>query len=336
MTSASAPARGPLRPEEIVRLEEGAVVLLDQRALPAREEHVVCRTTQALVEAIRTLAVRGAPAIGVAGAMGVAAAARRGEDVDDAAHRLATARPTAVNLAWAVGHVRQAGDDPDVLAARARALHEAEVDRCRAMAGHALPLFPRGSRPLTHCNTGALATGGVGTALGAIVAGFEAGAVEHVYVDETRPLLQGARLTAWELHRAGVPFSVIVEGAAASVLATGRATHVVTGADRIAANGDTANKVGTYGLAVLARHHGVPMVIVAPTSTVDLETADGAAIVVEERDPAEVAPGWPAWNPAFDVTPASLLDAIVTEAGVHRTPYPGALAAAVAARPANG
>lgn len=330
---APAPAAGPLRPEEIVRLEHGAVVLLDQRSLPAREEQLVCRTTAELVEAIRTLAVRGAPAIGVAGAMGVAAAAQRGEDVDDAAHRLATARPTAVNLAWAVRHVRLAGDEPGVLAGRARALHGAEVERCRAMARHALPLFPAGSRPLTHCNTGALATGGVGTALGAIVAAFEAGTVEHVYVDETRPLLQGARLTAWELDRAGVPFSVIVEGAAASVLAAGRATHVVTGADRIAANGDTANKVGTYGLAVLARHHGVPMVIVAPTSTVDLETADGAAIEVEERDPAEVAPGWPAWNPAFDVTPAALLDAIVTEAGVHRAPYPEALAAAVAARP---
>lgn len=335
MTAAPAPARGPLRPDEIVRLEDDAVVLLDQRALPAREERLVCRTTQQLVEAIRTLAVRGAPAIGVAGAMGVAAAARRGEDVDDAALRLATARPTAVNLAWAVGHVREAGDDPDVLAARARALHEAEVERCRAMARHALPLFAAGSRPLTHCNTGALATGGVGTALGAIVAAHEAGLVEHVYVDETRPLLQGARLTAWELARAGVPFSVIVEGAAASALASGRATHVVTGADRIAANGDTANKVGTYGLAVLARHHGVPMVIVAPTSTVDLETADGTAIEVEERDPAEVVPGWPAWNPAFDVTPASLLDAIVTEAGVHRAPYPAPLAAAVGARPAR-
>ncbi|MEZ5099380.1 MAG: S-methyl-5-thioribose-1-phosphate isomerase [Thermoleophilia bacterium] len=280
---------------------------------------------------MRTLAIRGAPAIGVAGAMGVAAAARRGEDVDEAAHRLATARPTAVNLAWAVAHVRAAGDEPGRLAARARALHEAEVERCRSMSRHALPLFPAGSRPLTHCNTGALATGGHGTALGAIVTAFEAGRIEHVYVDETRPLLQGARLTAWELARAGIPFSVIVEGAAASALASGRATHVVTGADRIAANGDTANKVGTYGLAVLARHHGVPMLVVAPTSTVDLATPDGAGIVVEERDPAEVTAGWPAWNPAFDVTPAALVDAIVTEAGVHRPPLAPGLAAAVAA-----
>jgi methylthioribose-1-phosphate isomerase len=189
------------------------------------------------------------------------------------------------------------------------------------MGAHALELFPEGARVLTHCNAGGLATGGYGTALGAVRAAFEAGRVEHVWVDETRPLLQGARLTAWELDALGIPHAVIPDGAAASFMARGEVDLVVTGADRIAANGDTANKIGTYSLAVLAAHHDLPLVVVAPTSTLDPATASGADIPIEERDPAEVTARFPARNPAFDVTPAALVSAIVTERGVHRPPY---------------
>jgi methylthioribose-1-phosphate isomerase len=210
---------------------------------------------------------------------------------------------------------------PDPTRERARAIHEAEVERCREMARHAVELFPAAAGVLTHCNAGGLATGGYGTAVGAIRAAWEAGRVVHVWVDETRPLLQGARLTAWELEQLAIPHTVIVDGAAASRMAAGEVDLVVTGADRIAANGDTANKIGTYGLAVLARHHGVPMVVVAPTSTLDPATATGAAIPVEERDAAEVTPRFAARNPAFDITPAELVTAIVTERGVHSAPY---------------
>ncbi len=301
-------------------------MLLDQRRLPAEEVELVCRSTAELVEAIRTLAVRGAPAIGVAAAYGYAAAAARGEDLAEAARVLAGARPTAVNLAWALRELEAAGDDPAALADRARALHREEVERCRRMAEHALALFSPGSRPLTHCNTGGLATGGYGTALGAIRRAFEAGLVESVLVDETRPLLQGARLTAWELGRARVPHAVIADAAAGAFKARGEVTHVLTGADRIAANGDTANKVGTYALAVLAAHHGLPFLVVAPSSTVALATPAGAAIPIEERDGAEVTESAPARNPAFDVTPAELVTAIVTEEGVHRPPYAESLA----------
>jgi len=204
---------------------------------------------------------------------------------------------------------------------RARALHEEEVDRCRRMAVHAAELFTPGTRALTHCNAGGLATAGYGSAVGALRAAAEQGLLERVLVDETRPLLQGARLTAWELEQAGIPHTVIADSAAGALMAHGEVDLVVTGADRIAANGDTANKIGTYSLAVLAAHHGIPLYVVAPSSTVDLAIADGSAIPIEERDPAEVSERFPARNPAFDVTPAALIGAIVTERGIHRPPY---------------
>jgi methylthioribose-1-phosphate isomerase len=312
-----------LAPEQIVRLEGDAVVLLDQRRLPDEVVELRCGTSAEVAEAIRTLAVRGAPAIGVAAAYGLALAAQHGEDLDAAYETLAAARPTAVNLRWALDELRA-----DPTAERARRLHEEEVERCRTMAAHAAPLLAAasaGSRVLTHCNAGGLATAGYGTAIGAIRAAWERGLVQHVWVDETRPLLQGSRLTAWELETLGIPHAVVADSAAASLMAAGEVDAVVTGADRIAANGDTANKIGTYGLAVLARHHGLPLVVVAPTSTLDPAAATGAAIPIEERDPGEVTPRFAARNPAFDVTPADLIAAIVTEAGVHRPPYASSL-----------
>jgi methylthioribose-1-phosphate isomerase len=305
-----------LEPDRIVRLEDDAVVLLDQRRLPREEVELRCATSAEVADAIRVLAVRGAPAIGVAAAYGLALAAEHGEDLDEALSRLAAARPTAVNLGWALEAMR---DDPT--RERAQRIHADEVERCRRMGAHAVELFPPGARVLTHCNAGGLATGGYGTALGAVRAAFEAGRVAHVWVGETRPLLQGARLTAWELEQLGIPHAVIADGAAGSFMASGEVDVVVTGADRIAANGDTANKIGTYGLAVLAAHHAVPLVVVAPTTTLDPAAATGADIPIEERDPAEVTDRFTARNPAFDVTPASLLAAIVTERGIHRAPY---------------
>jgi methylthioribose-1-phosphate isomerase len=322
---------GDLQPEEIVRLEAQAVVVLDQRRLPDDVVELKCRSASEVAEAIRTLAVRGAPAIGIAAAYGYALAAARGEDLEAAAAVLLASRPTAVNLSWAIAELRRAGQEPAALAERARALHEEEAERCRRMAVHAAGLLAPGTRALTHCNTGALATGGVGTALGAIREGFARGLVEHVVVGETRPLLQGTRLTAWELERAGVPHTVVADAAAGSLMARGEVGAVLTGADRIAANGDVANKIGTYPLAVLAARHGIPFYVVAPSSTVDLETATGADIPIEERDPAEVTARFAARNPAFDVTPASLVTAIVTELGVHTAPYEDSLAAARAA-----
>jgi methylthioribose-1-phosphate isomerase len=312
-----------LAPEAIVRLDEAipAVVVLDQRRLPETVVELECRTVPELVEAIETLAVRGAPAIGVAAAYGLALAALRGDDLEEAARLLAGSRPTAVNLAWALAELR---DDPTP--AHARALHEEEVDRCRAMAAHAAGLFTIGARALTHCNAGGLATGGYGSAVGALRTAWERGLLAHVLVDETRPLLQGARLTAWELETAGIPHDVIADSAAAAMMQAGDVDLVVTGADRIAANGDTANKIGTYSLAVLARHHRIPLYVVAPSSTVDLATPDGAGIPIEERDPTEISARFPARNPAFDVTPAALVTAIVTETGVHRPPYTESLA----------
>jgi methylthioribose-1-phosphate isomerase len=308
-------ARSPLEPEQIVRLESDRVVVLDQRRLPDEEVELECRSSGDVAEAIRTLAVRGAPAIGVAAAYGYALAAANGEDLATARATLLASRPTAVNLAWALAELDAVPSER--WAERAREIHAEEVERCRRMAEHALALFQPGSRPLTHCNTGALATGGVGTALGAVQRAWEAGLVESVLVGETRPLNQGARLTAWELERAGVPHAVCADSAAASLMARGEITHVVVGADRIARNGDTANKIGTYALAVLACHHGIPLVVVAPTSTIDLAAATGADIPIEERDPAELTDRFPARNPAFDVTPAELIAAIVTEHGVH-------------------
>jgi methylthioribose-1-phosphate isomerase len=319
-------ARRSLQPEDVVRLEADAVVVLDQRRLPDSVVELRCGSAAEVAEAIRTLAVRGAPAIGVAAAYAMAFAAAHGEDLVTAERVLAAARPTAVNLAWALEQMR---DEPT--AERARRIHEDEVERCRRMAFHAAALLAPGSRVLTHCNTGALATGGYGSALGAIRAAVEQGLVEHVWVGETRPLLQGARLTAWELEALGVPFAVVADAAAAGLMARGEVDAVLTGADRIAANGDTANKVGTYGLAVLARRHELPFVVVAPGSTLDPATPDGDSIPIEERDPAEVSTRFPARNPAFDVTPGELITAIVTEAGVHRAPYGESLATAAVA-----
>jgi methylthioribose-1-phosphate isomerase len=309
-----------LEPEQILRLEDDRVVLLDQRRLPAEVVELECRTAAEVADAIRAMVVRGAPAIGIAAAYGLALAAANGEDLEEADRVLRAARPTAVNLGWALDELAA---DPS--AERARSLHRDEVARCRAMAAHAASLLAPGTRALTHCNAGGLATGGYGSAVGALQSAWEQGLLAHVWVDETRPLLQGARLTAWELETAGIPHAVIADAAAASLMAAGEVDAVVTGADRIAANGDTANKIGTYSLAVLARYHGVPLYVVAPSSTVDHRTARGADIPIEQRDPSEITERFAARNPAFDVTPADLITAIVTEHGVHASPYADSL-----------
>jgi methylthioribose-1-phosphate isomerase len=314
-----------LEPERILRLEDDKVVFLDQRRLPLEEVEVECRTAAEVAEAIRTMVVRGAPAIGVAAAYGYALAVAQGEDPAAADRLLRESRPTAVNLAWALDQMH---DEPSY--AHARRLHADEVDRCRLMAAHTADLLSPGTKALTHCNAGGLATGGYGSAVGALLAAWERGLLEHVWVDETRPLLQGARLTAWELETASIPHAVIADSAAASLMAAGDVDCVITGADRIAANGDTANKIGTYSLAVLARHHDIPLFIVAPSSTIDLQTPDGSAIPIEERDPREVTERFAARNPAFDVTPSALITAIVTETGVHRPPFHESLVGVVA------
>ena len=309
-----------------MRLEDDRVIFLDQRKLPGEEVEVDCRTAAEVADAIRTMVVRGAPAIGVAAAYGLALAAAHGEDLVAADAVLRASRPTAVNLAWALDEM--SGDpSPD----HARAIHAAEVERCRQMASHTADLLSPGTRALTHCNAGGLATGGYGSAVGALLTAFERGLLAHVWVDETRPLLQGARLTAWELETAAIPHAVIADSAAGSLMAAGEVDCVITGADRIAANGDAANKIGTYSLAVLARYHELPLYVVAPSTTLDLGTPDGASIPIEERDPAEVTARFAARNPAFDVTPAALISAIVTERGVHRAPYVESLSGAVAA-----
>jgi methylthioribose-1-phosphate isomerase len=306
-----------LDPEQILRLDGDTVVMLDQRLLPVEEAWVECRRTAEVAGAIRDMVVRGAPAIGIAAAYGYAAAAARGDDLCEARRVLAESRPTARNLFWALEEMA-AADDPTEAARR---IHRDEVDRCRRMAAHAAELVVPGSTVLTHCNAGGLATGGYGTAVGAIRAAWERGLVEHVFVDETRPLLQGARLTAFELAALEIPHTVIVDSAAASMMARREVDCVFTGADRIAANGDTANKIGTYSLAVLCDYHAIPLYVVAPTSTVDPATPTGAGIPIEERNGAEVTERFAARNPAFDVTPAELIAAIVTEDGVHRPPY---------------
>jgi methylthioribose-1-phosphate isomerase len=315
-----------LEPERILRLEDDGVVFLDQRRLPLEEIDVTCRTAAEVADAISTMVVRGAPAIGVAAAYGIALAAAHGENLGAADRVLRASRPTAVNLAWALDKMR---DDPSY--EHARRIHADEVERCRRMASHTADLLAAGTRALTHCNAGGLATGGYGSAVGALLTAWERGVLQHVWVDETRPLLQGARLTAWELETAAIPHAVIADSAAASLMAAGEVDCVITGADRIAANGDTANKIGTYSLAVLAAYHSIPLYVVAPSSTVDLDTPDGSGIPIEERDPAEITARFAARNPAFDVTPSELIAAIVTEAGVHRMPYAESLAGAVAA-----
>jgi methylthioribose-1-phosphate isomerase len=304
-----------------------AIELLDQTRLPAEEVVISCADVPALVAAISRLAVRGAPLLGLAGAYGVALAALRGDDVRAAAALIGAARPTAVNLAWGAGQALAAWEQGGSQAAlaRARAIEAADAAASAAIAEAGLSLVPPGARILTHCNTGRLVSAGEGTGFAIVLAAHRAGRLERLWVDETRPLLQGARLTAWEARQAGIPHAVLADGAAAALMAAGQVDLVITGADRIAADGATANKVGTYGLAVLARHHGVPFVVAAPVSTVDLDTPDGAAIPVEQRAPGEVTEvagqpvtpaGTEAWNPAFDVTPPSLITALVTERGV--------------------
>ena len=309
-----------------IEWSDGRVRMIDQRLLPGRLEFVEAATVDELCEAIRTLAVRGAPALGVAGAMGMALAAVNGEDPEAAAARIVATRPTAVNLAWGVGRGLEA-DDPVAEAVR---LAADDVARNRRLGAHGAGLVPEGGRVLTHCNAGALACAGYGTALGVIRAAHETGRRPSVWVDETRPVLQGARLTAWELDRLGIPATLVADVMAASLMAAGDVDCVVVGADRIAANGDVANKVGTYGLAVLARHHGIPFYVAAPMSTVDPACPTGADIPIERRSGDEVtsieghriAPaGVEAENRAFDVTPAELVTAIVTEEGVFRAPY---------------
>jgi methylthioribose-1-phosphate isomerase len=307
---------------EPLRFEDGALLVLDQRALPDEECWIRCETVEQVADCIRTLAVRGAPAIGLAAAYGLALA----DDRDSAAALLRSTRPTAVNLAWALEQCR---DAPDVLEV-ARRLHREQDEADRRLAGLGAELFGEGTRALTHCNAGALATGGYGTACGVLRAAWERGRLAEVWVDETRPLLQGARLTAWELRQAGIPHRVVADSAAGSLMARELVDRVVVGADRIAANGDVANKVGTYPLAVLASRHGVPFYVAAPLSTIDLATPDGSAIPIEERDPGEVLEGGHAFNPAFDVTPAELVTAILTEAGVLEPPYAQSIARAVA------
>jgi methylthioribose-1-phosphate isomerase len=310
--------RRNLKPEDIVRYEEDGpcVVLLDQRRLPDEVVELRCHSAADVAAAISDMAIRGAPAIGVAAAYGLALAAERGEDVGAAAALLAASRPTAVNLVWALEQLRE-----EPTPERARALHEEEVGRCRAMAAHAAELFAPGTRALTHCNAGGLATGGYGSAVGALRNAWERGVLERVWVDETRPLLQGSRLTAWELEAAGIPHAVIADSAAASLMAAGEVDCVITGADRIAANGDTANKIGTYSLAVLAAHHDIPLYVVAPSSTIDPATPDGASIPIEHRSPEEITTRFAAVNPAFDVTPAELIAAFVTEHGVQQPAF---------------
>jgi len=327
-----------------------AVRMIDQTLLPQSEKIIDLTTIPALCEAIRMLRVRGAPAIGCAAACGVAMAASRSgalsqkelqAELRQAMDDLAATRPTAVNLFWALERMRRLVDDDKLdaeglkraLEAEARAIVADDLDRCQRMGKHGAELIPAGARILTHCNAGALATAGYGTALGVIRAAAEQGKVARVYADETRPLLQGARLTAWELCRAGIPCTVICDNMSASLMAHGEIDCVVVGADRIAANGDFANKIGTYGVAVLAKYHGIPFYVAAPISTVDYSLASGAGIPIEQRNPREVAelghfakcPVVPEdagiYNPAFDVTPAALVTAIVTEHGVAKAPF---------------
>jgi methylthioribose-1-phosphate isomerase len=319
----------PLPPT--VEWREGSVRLIDQRRLPEDLTFIEVATVDELCEAISTLAVRGAPALGVAGAMGVALAANLGQDIQAAASRIIETRPTAVNLQWGVRRALAASDP--VLEATVMAGED--VERNRRLGAVGAGLLAEGSRVLTHCNAGSLACVGYGTALGVIRAAHEAGKHPSVWVDETRPVLQGSRLTAWELDRLGIPATVVVDAAAGSLMANGEVDCVIVGADRIAANGDVANKIGTYSLAVLARHHGIPFYVAAPVSTIDLACTSGAAIPVEQRVGEELASvggrrvtptGTAIANPAFDITPARLISAIVTEDGVVIRPHRNALA----------
>ncbi len=349
-------ARSPQAPYEVIRWSAQGLALLDQTRLPWQVEHITVPDLDSACEAIATMRVRGAPAIGICAAYALAREAMRlaarpapevREGLAEAAARLAATRPTAVNLRWAVTRVLAAVEPaPDGAAVAslatdaATAIHAEQVEADRRMAALGADLLADGAGTVvTHCNTGPLATGGLGTALGVVIEAYRRGRVRDVLVDETRPRLQGARLTSWELQQHGIPHHVIADGAAAGLIGPRGVRAAFVGADRIAASGDTANKVGTFGLALACRYHGVPFYVVAPRSSVDRATPEGSAIVIEERDAAEVlfaaqtplaAPGARALNPAFDVTPAALITAIVTEAGVLRPPYGPALRNAVA------
>ena len=330
--------------------EADAVVMIDQRKLPGEEIYVRCRTAAEVARAIRTMVIRGAPAIGVAAAMGIALGMRTSAATGTqkfaaqfykTCELMAATRPTAVNLFWAIERMKRsfaaaasAGESveqiKDRLDREAEAIHDEDVASCRAMGAFGAEVVPPGARILTHCNAGALATAGYGTALGVIRGAVEQGKLVTVVADETRPFLQGARLTAWELMREGIQTTVITDNMAGSLMHQGRIDLVVVGADRIAANGDTANKIGTYGVAVLAREHDIPFYVAAPLSTIDLNTPDGAHIPIEERNRKEVthvagsqlAPdGALVWNPAFDVTPHRFIAGIITERGIFRAPY---------------
>ena len=305
-----------------------AVGYLDQRALPQTVVRERARTVDDVVEAIRSLAVRGAPAIGIFGGYGVALAAQlhHGAAFEDAVQRIRAARPTAVNLAYAVDRVT-ARADRDYLA-EATAIHAEQRDVDARIGRFGAEMLPRKGNVMTHCNAGPIATGGEGTALAAIIAAHRSGKSLHVFVDETRPLLQGARLTMFELREAGVPCTLITDSAAAVTMQRKKIDAVVVGADRIARNGDTANKIGTYGVAILAAHHGIPFYVAAPRSTFDFAMASGMEIPIEERSPDEIriVPDDPAYNPAFDVTPGRLITGIITEYGVLQPPYEDSIA----------
>lgn len=341
-----------------LRWRDDAVLMLDQRRLPEEEVYLTLCGLEEIAQAIENLTIRGAPAIGCAAAMGIALAAVTSAatgvealfaDLERASERLARTRPTAVNLFWALRRMSEVwksnarADGVDairaVLIREAQAIHDEDVQTCRAIGSAGLELVPAGSRILTHCNAGALATAGYGTALGLVRAAVEAGREVSVLADETRPYLQGARLTAWELQRDRVPVTVITDNMSGHMMQQGEVDLVIVGADRIAANGDVANKIGTYSVAVLARAHEIPFYVAAPISTVDLATPDGSAIPIEERGRAEVAElgervlvprGVPVRHPAFDITPAELVTAIVTERGIIRAPYSQALASLAA------
>jgi methylthioribose-1-phosphate isomerase len=338
---------------ETIEWTQNGVVMIDQTRLPHETAYVTCRTYVEVADAIRNMVIRGAPAIGVAAAMGIALGALHSEDLDRdmpiICDALRNTRPTAVNLFWAIDRMKGVYGSVQRLRVeeiRARLVEEAQKIRGediainKAIGRHGAPLVPDHKTVLTHCNAGALATAGYGTALGVVRAAVEMGKHIDVFADETRPFLQGARLTAWELHRDGIDATLITDNMAGHFMARGRIDLAMVGADRIAANGDAANKIGTYSIAVLARHHGLPFYFVAPTSTVDLATPAGDSIDIEERDQHEVvafrgvrtAPdGTLAANPAFDVTPATLITAIVTESGVVWEPFGDGLEQAVLA-----
>ncbi len=335
--------------------QDSDIVMIDQRKLPAAEVYVTCRGVNAVAKAIKTMVIRGAPAIGVCAAMGLALGAERSKatgtkqfttEFQRNCDLLAATRPTAVNLFWAIERMKRsfsdgalAGESVDQLKARLRVeadrIHDDDLASCRAIGAHGATLVPAEARILTHCNAGALATAGYGTALGVIRAAVAAGKKVRVVADETRPFLQGARLTAWELVKDGIDTTVITDNMAGALMRAGDIDLVVVGADRIAANGDTANKIGTYTVAVLAREHGIPFYVAAPWSTIDLATPDGDAIPIEERDAREVthlgaiqlAPeGARVRNPSFDVTPNPFITAIITERGIFRPPFADTLA----------